>query len=143
MHEDLCAGIHFKSFTWIPGRKLLNCIRAYLISLETAKTNFQSCCTWRLFLLSWPKIHSDFSKRCYRKTWADFLANSMYVLCVFHSVSNFLVLLMFYCWFLFVCFCFLLNHILDFLKFIMSIYLFIFISWRLITLQYCSGFCHT
>ena len=23
------------------------------------------------------------------------------------------------------------------------IYLFIFISWRLITLQYCSGFCHT
>ena len=22
-------------------------------------------------------------------------------------------------------------------------YLFIYISWRLITLQYCSGFCHT
>ena len=27
--------------------------------------------------------------------------------------------------------------------FIYFIYLFIFISWRLITLQYCSGFCHT
>ena len=26
---------------------------------------------------------------------------------------------------------------------VMFIYLFIFISWRLITLQYCSGFCHT
>ena len=31
-----------------------------------------------------------------------------------------------------------------FLLFIyLFIYLFIFISWRLITLQYCSGFCHT
>ena len=27
--------------------------------------------------------------------------------------------------------------------FLFIIYLFIFISWRLITLQYCSGFCHT
>ena len=27
--------------------------------------------------------------------------------------------------------------------FIIFIFLFIFISWRLITLQYCSGFCHT
>ena len=58
--------------------------------------------------------------------------------------------------------CFLHNHILVFLKFYLFIYLFfggylivvlfillisffpfIFISWRPITLQYCSGFCHT
>ena len=67
---------------------------------ETAKANFQSCCTWRLFPLSWPKFHSDFSNRCYRKTRADFLANTMYLLCVFHSVSNFLVVLMLYCFLL-------------------------------------------
>ena len=41
-------------------------------------------------------------------------------------------------------FLFFLNHSL-FLFFYFIIYLFIyfFISWRLITLQYCSGFCHT
>ena len=31
----------------------------------------------------------------------------------------------------------------DFLSFFLSYFSFIFISWRLITLQYCSGFCHT
>ena len=29
------------------------------------------------------------------------------------------------------------------LAFLFVLFLFIFISWRLITLQYCSGFCHT
>ena len=36
------------------------------------------------------------------------------------------------------------RHLTFWGKFIfIFIYLFIFISWRLITLQYCSGFCHT
>ena len=127
MHEDFCAGIHFKSFTWIPGRKMLNCMSIFNFK-ETAKANFQSCCTWRLFPLSWPKFHSDFSNRCYRKTRADFLANTMYLLCVFHSVSNFLVVLMLYC-FLLLLFCF--------------ICLFIFcltLSWSFIGVTIAQGF---
>ena len=33
------------------------------------------------------------------------------------------------------------NHLQGFYLF--TYFSFIFISWRLITLQYCSGFCHT
>ena len=36
-------------------------------------------------------------------------------------------------------FIYLFDHFVDFIFF----FLFIFTSWRLITLQYCSGFCHT
>ena len=32
---------------------------------------------------------------------------------------------------------------LQFFLFVLFFFSFIFISWRLITLQYCSGFCHT
>ena len=40
--------------------------------------------------------------------------------------------------------CFLLGTFIFIYFFLIFIYLFIyFISWRLITLQYCSGFCHT
>ena len=35
------------------------------------------------------------------------------------------------------------SQFLDFLFFLFFFFSFIFISWRLITLQYCSGFCHT
>ena len=35
------------------------------------------------------------------------------------------------------------NVLFFFLQFIVFFFWFIFISWRLITLQYCSGFCHT
>ena len=34
-------------------------------------------------------------------------------------------------------------HLGLFFSFFLFIFSFIFISWRLITLQYCSGFCHT
>ena len=36
-----------------------------------------------------------------------------------------------------------LSHQADFFSFFLFFFSFIFISWRLITLQYCSGFCHT
>ena len=39
-----------------------------------------------------------------------------------------------------VCFIF---HVHDSIIYLFFIFSFIFISWRLITLQYCSGFCHT
>ena len=36
----------------------------------------------------------------------------------------------------------LINFLINFFI-LLYFYLFILISWRLITLQYCSGFCHT
>ena len=49
---------------------------------------------------------------------------------------------------LFCCYCYYLLHLLTlvypmYYKYFLFFFPFIFISWRLITLQYCSGFCHT
>ena len=114
-------------------------------SVETVVTNFEGPNS----TLAWPfsAKGQGFFQIWKRITFWLFLRVSCLCECSLYWDKNFFIcplLFTIICNFSITCDQFFFKFSFSSLKYIWSVFFsFIFISWRLVTLQYCSGFCHT